>query len=624
MTRARFTALLADTALLATLFFSPASVSAVRSSQQTTVDITAHGQICGPYSSECGEFSITFNPAGGTVTGSFYVDWPITYLDKDQKIGDEVAQGTLTGTFAGGDGGLVSGTVSTGQVSVTYFVECDGCIDSTESKVGTPWEGHLWADGTGNGWIGPADVLWNVTFSALDFQAGLAVPTPNMASAPTLEPLMGPTPTNTSSEDLQPLPAVDENLLDVVVGPSSEVVKSWPDLDTSIAQILDQDDAIIARDSLGNFYVIDNQGVKRPLSADMQSNLQMNNEFGLLQNANLLWASPAVQAFVAANGEGALDAITGSGGYQYYTIPIWLQQRQHMMVSTLCGAGSCSAYTTISILDSSMWFPQQAFASSEHSSVRGTINGGGDFIYFPQPAFGKLASPAMQQGARIHPYFGVKVQETANGAYIQMVQEGSPAEQAGLLVGDLVTTINGTAVNSQTTSAALIGQYSAGDRLEIGILRNGTAQTVQVTLASMLQPVIVTPSAEITVTDNTEFVIDIGLNGVTALIVLADVAHAREPVTGSEVDVPAGMAVIILTGYSIGDPFPFDTGDINAWWQSLESAGTVQVQPATGPDFLSSTTLLMIGLAIMSVVVVVVVIVSRKRGRRSNPPNSPR
>jgi len=156
---------LAVLALLAALFFNPAPVSAVRSSQQTTGDITAQGQICDPYSPVCGAFSITFSPAGGPVTGSVYVDWPITNLQTGEKIGDEILQGNLTGTFAGGDGGLVSGTMATGQVSITYLVSCDTCINQTESAVGSPWEGHLRVDGTGNGWIGPTDVLWNVTYS---------------------------------------------------------------------------------------------------------------------------------------------------------------------------------------------------------------------------------------------------------------------------------------------------------------------------------------------------------------------------------------------------------------------------------------------------------------------------
>ncbi len=62
MTRARNLGGLAVLALLAALFFNPASVSATRSSQQTTGDITGDGQICG-IRGEYGEFRIMFSPA---------------------------------------------------------------------------------------------------------------------------------------------------------------------------------------------------------------------------------------------------------------------------------------------------------------------------------------------------------------------------------------------------------------------------------------------------------------------------------------------------------------------------------------------------------------------------------
>ncbi len=619
MKPSRFVNLLVVFLFVAVSFGISGAVSAARPSQQITGYITGNGPYTEGYG-ECGKFSITFNPAGGPVTGSLQMTCPILNLDTGAKVGEQTMQVTLTGTFEGGDGGVVRGVVATGQVSWTFSITCDNCINGTKSMVGVVWGGNLYANGTGNGWFNSHDFLWNVTYSAQDFQAGLAAPIPTLASA----------------DDLKPHPAVDENLLDVINGPSSEVVKAWPDLDASITEILDQDDAIIARDDQGNYYVIDNQGMKRPLSADMQSNLQMNNEFGLLQNANLLWASPAVQAFVAANGEGALDAVTGSGEYQYYTIPIWLQQRHYMKVSTRCGDGSCSAYTTISVLNSSMWFPQQAFASSEHSSIRGTINGGGDFIYDPFPASGvELASLSYVprsglQNTGNRPYLGVQVLDTTDRAYIQMVQRGSPADEAGLAVDDQIVSVSGVYLDdSQNTLAALIGQHLGGDQVELGVIRLGeTGVTpITVTLATMLSPVIVTPSAEITVTDNTEFAIDIGFNGATALLVLADTAHVREPVTGSEVDVPAGMAVIVLTGYAIGDPIPFGAGDINAWWQSPEPAATVQPQPAAGPDTPSPTTLFLIGLGTvclclsLSVVVIVIVIVTWKKRRPVNPPD---
>ena len=85
------------------------------------------------------------------------------------------------------------------------------------------------------------------------------------------------------------------------------------------------------------------------------------------------------------------------------------------------------------------------------------------------------------------------------GVAVTAVQPGSPAEQAGLQAGEFTVDINGEAVpvggdiilgvNSQevTTPQELqqvISSQSAGDTVELRILRDGEEQTVQVTLAA--------------------------------------------------------------------------------------------------------------------------------------------
>src|SRR3972149_11241925 len=155
MTRARFPEILGVIALLAAQFFNPAPVSASHSTQQLTGTITGSGQFS-EYHGPCGVFSITFNPAGGPVTGSLQATCPNIDNNSGTKIGEETIQVTLTGTFEGGDGGVVRGTVETGQLTNTYTIntdQCPNCPLGTQSMVGIPWEGNLRADGTGNGWI---------------------------------------------------------------------------------------------------------------------------------------------------------------------------------------------------------------------------------------------------------------------------------------------------------------------------------------------------------------------------------------------------------------------------------------------------------------------------------------
>ncbi|MDP3186170.1 MAG: hypothetical protein Q8M58_12955, partial [Anaerolineales bacterium] len=127
MKPSRFVNLLVVFLFVAVSFGISGAVSATQSSLQTTGDITGDGQICNSRG-QCGEFSITFNPIGGPVTGSVYVNWPITNLDSGEKVGEEILQGTLIGTFDGEDGGAVRGTIATGQVTITWSVTCETCI----------------------------------------------------------------------------------------------------------------------------------------------------------------------------------------------------------------------------------------------------------------------------------------------------------------------------------------------------------------------------------------------------------------------------------------------------------------------------------------------------------------
>jgi hypothetical protein len=156
----------------ALLFETPRPVAAGPASLQAAGGITGDGKVCNSRG-QCGSFSLTFDPGGGPVTGSVNVTWPITDVSSNAKIGEETLQGTLSGNFEGGDGGQVSGTMASGQWSAKYTVKCATCINDTKDVAGTPWLGNLRADGTGNGYLGPVEIVWNITYSAEDFRAGM-------------------------------------------------------------------------------------------------------------------------------------------------------------------------------------------------------------------------------------------------------------------------------------------------------------------------------------------------------------------------------------------------------------------------------------------------------------------
>ncbi|MCL5017584.1 MAG: trypsin-like peptidase domain-containing protein [Patescibacteria group bacterium] len=62
------------------------------------------------------------------------------------------------------------------------------------------------------------------------------------------------------------------------------------------------------------------------------------------------------------------------------------------------------------------------------------------------------------------------------------VVKGSPADKAGLQAEDIITEVNGVAVDENHTLSSLIQNYQVGDRIALKILRNGKEVNVTVTL----------------------------------------------------------------------------------------------------------------------------------------------
>lgn len=74
------------------------------------------------------------------------------------------------------------------------------------------------------------------------------------------------------------------------------------------------------------------------------------------------------------------------------------------------------------------------------------------------------------------------------GAYVysgsaqQPVINGSPAAKAGIKEGDIIVTVNGAKVGEDASLANLIAEYKPGDKVKLGVIRDGQEQTIEVTL----------------------------------------------------------------------------------------------------------------------------------------------
>jgi serine protease Do len=76
---------------------------------------------------------------------------------------------------------------------------------------------------------------------------------------------------------------------------------------------------------------------------------------------------------------------------------------------------------------------------------------------------------------------GVQVSDTANGVRVDDVNEGSPAEKAGVRDGDLIVEFDGERVRSARQLTRLVQETPEGRSVSLAVMRDGTRQTLQAT-----------------------------------------------------------------------------------------------------------------------------------------------
>lgn len=82
------------------------------------------------------------------------------------------------------------------------------------------------------------------------------------------------------------------------------------------------------------------------------------------------------------------------------------------------------------------------------------------------------------------PMIGVQLEDSDNGPVIRAVAAGSPAETAGLKVGDVLTKIGDTEIKDAASASAAVQALKVGDEVAVEVTRDGETVTVQVTLSA--------------------------------------------------------------------------------------------------------------------------------------------
>jgi len=71
----------------------------------------------------------------------------------------------------------------------------------------------------------------------------------------------------------------------------------------------------------------------------------------------------------------------------------------------------------------------------------------------------------------------------SSGALVAGVSQGSSAERAGVKTGDIITSINGNPMKSAGELRNAIGMLRVGDKVDIGLLRDGKVLKVTALVA---------------------------------------------------------------------------------------------------------------------------------------------
>jgi putative serine protease PepD len=110
----------------------------------------------------------------------------------------------------------------------------------------------------------------------------------------------------------------------------------------------------------------------------------------------------------------------------------------------------------------------------------------------PSDYAASVATQLINSGTASHPYLGVTAStDSANaatqtddgdGARVEQLINGGPADQAGLRQGDIITSVDNRRVTSVDGLIAAVRSHDIGNAVAITYLRNGSSHTTNVTL----------------------------------------------------------------------------------------------------------------------------------------------
>ena len=130
---------------------------------------------------------------------------------------------------------------------------------------------------------------------------------------------------------------------------------------------------------------------------------------------------------------------------------------------------------------------------SSSSSSEASIDNIGFAI--PINSIRSIVESIIEKGYIANPYIGISVLDISeemqmygvpSGIAVQSVSESSPAAEAGLQTGDVITAVNGTTMDSSTL-VEFVSTSSVGDQLVLDLYRQGETMKITIIIGEQIQ-----------------------------------------------------------------------------------------------------------------------------------------
>ncbi|AEG61388.1 S1C family serine protease [Desulforamulus ruminis] len=122
--------------------------------------------------------------------------------------------------------------------------------------------------------------------------------------------------------------------------------------------------------------------------------------------------------------------------------------------------------------------------NGEVVGVNTAVNTSGQGIGFaiPSSTLVSVYNQLITKGSVSHPYLGVSIQPVQNqkGALVAAVVSGGPAQEAGILVGDIFTQFNGKNLEDPQDLLDALAETKPGEKIAVTVLRAGQNKQIEI------------------------------------------------------------------------------------------------------------------------------------------------